>query len=158
MADAPPEIFIWDRDARGRYPDSGRWKAEADELYRKRYVPAVELDRVTAELEKSRGRQVVLVAACLEARKLMTAHDWHLYDVGSPARAAMEKMDEALAQWTANEMKARTFDSLEDADEHAFPLHATIGVRSHSAGMLFYRLMEAENGERFWRLTEEQAT
>ena len=45
------------------------------------------------------------------------------------------------------------FDSLEDADEHEFPLHATIGVWSHSAGMLFYRLMEAEDGQRFWRLT-----
>lgn len=50
---------------------------------------------------------------------------------------------------------ARTFDSLEDADAHEFPLHAVIGVRSHSAGMLFYRLMEAENGERFWRLADE---
>lgn len=49
----------------------------------------------------------------------------------------------------------KEFDSLEDADAHDFPLHATIGVRSHSAGLLFYTLMESENGQRFWRLTEE---
>lgn len=47
------------------------------------------------------------------------------------------------------------FDSPEDADAQDFPLHAVIGVRSHSAGMLFYKLMEAEDGQRFWRLIEE---
>ena len=47
------------------------------------------------------------------------------------------------------------FDSLEDADTRHFPVNATIAVRSHSAGMLFYKLMEAESGAQFWRLTEE---
>ena len=45
------------------------------------------------------------------------------------------------------------FDSLEDADAHDYEVGAEIGVRSHSEGVLIYKLMQAGNGEPFWRLT-----
>lgn len=45
------------------------------------------------------------------------------------------------------------FDSLEDADAHDYPVGAEIGVRGNP--VLIYKLMDAGNGDRFWRLTNE---
>lgn len=162
MTGAPGRIWAWRLPPDDvRASGLGYWHVESPEGYEaERYVRAKIADEVRETLLAENEYLASMLAGLRQernnlleaARRLRTA--WH----PEQRETAIVLLDAAIARCAevnTREPTGHVFGSLEDADAHAFPVGATIGIRSHSAGMLFYKLMQAENGEPFWRLTDE---